>query len=78
MAQNTDTITEAVFATIKDNAVSYHTVVFAPDRQSAARQVARLLKERMEGSLLDIALAEADDVRAVCREVPMDNYYANI
>ena len=71
-------ICEALFATIKDNQVSYYTAIYAPDRQTAARRIANILKERMEGSLLDIALAEADTVRAECRMVSMDHLYANI
>lgn len=72
-----DHIIEAVFATIKDNEVSYYATIYAPDRDSAARRFARMLKDRLDGSLLDMALAEADDVRAICREVTMEHMYAN-
>jgi hypothetical protein len=70
-----DTIFEAVFATIKGDAVTHYFAIYAENRDIAARRIATNLKTREEGSLLDMALADADDVRAAIREVPMSSLY---
>jgi hypothetical protein len=70
------TIFEAVFATVKNNEVSHYFVIYSSSRAKAAERVAKVLKNRCVGSLLDVSLAEADDVRAAVREVDAQEMYA--